>query len=115
MAKISMQLPSFEEMQAMAQQQPDALEDLRRTLTEELINNASPASRRRLRGLAFVIEGERLRARNPLQACIRLSQLMLDSTVELQATLTSLKSPGCALDNTGSARVIPFARHRSGA
>lgn len=119
MAKHALRLPSFDEMKTMAQEQPEALEDLRIRLTEEVIEKASEASKRRLRGLVFVIEAERRRARNPLQACIRLSKLMLDSAVELQASLNQLKCNERARAPTSttqpSARVLTFQRGRTGA
>lgn len=118
MARNALRLPSFDEMSAMAREQPEALEDLRIRLTEEVIEQASDASKRRLRGLVFVIEAERRKAHNPLQACIKLSQLMLDSAVELKASLEMLRNaepdnkpesrPSC------SAQVLPFQPRRPG-
>lgn len=114
MAKHSLQLPSFDEMKIMAQEQPEALEDLRQLLTEELIQNAPQRGRRRLRGLAFVIDAERRKARNPLQACIKLSQMMLDSAVELQASLDLLKTTAPPPTKTADAKVISLSARRSG-
>ncbi|MBL4610864.1 DUF3135 domain-containing protein [Halopseudomonas sp.] len=118
MARNALRLPSFDEMSAMAREQPEALEDLRIRLTEEVIEQASDASKRRLRGLAFVIEAERRKASNPLQACIRLSRLMLDSAVELKASLDLLRTaePGSTRESrpSGTARVLPFQPRRAG-
>lgn len=115
MAEHSLRLPSFDEMQTMAREQPEALENLRRSLTEELIRNAPQRGKRRLQGLAFTIDAERRRARNPLQACIRLSQMMLDSAVELQAALDLMRTSAPPAEDARKADVIPFARRRSGA
>lgn len=114
MARHSLSLPSFEEMQTMAREQPEALERLRRDLTEQLICNAAPRGRRRLRGLVFTIEAERRKAHNPLQACIRLSQMMLDSAVELQASLDLLRTSSAPQEERPACNVIPFVRRRSG-
>lgn len=113
MTRHAVQLPSFDEMKTMARDQPEALEALRRHLTEEVIEHASEASKRRLRGLAFVIEAERRKAHNPLQACIKLSQLMLDSALELQASLELLRSgeqprPTSVGRPATEAQVLPF-------
>lgn len=113
MAEQSSRLPSFDEMKIMAQEQPEALENLRKRLTAELIENAPPCRRRRLEGLAFVIEAELRKARNPMQACIRLSQMMLDSAVELRASLDLLRS-AAPPEEPRVANVIPFDKHRSG-
>ncbi len=106
-------LPSFDEMKTMAQEQPEELEKLRKRLTDELIQNAPERHRRKLEGLAFIIEAERRKARNPMQACIKLSQMMLDSAVELQASLNRLRS-ATPPEKPRVAEVIPFTRRRSG-
>ncbi|WP_373185663.1 DUF3135 domain-containing protein [Halopseudomonas sp.] len=114
MAEHSLRLPSFDELKIMAQEEPEALEELRQRLTAQLIQNASPRGRRRLQGLAFVIDAERRKAHNPMQACIRLSQMMLDSAVELQASLDLLRTTTRPLEKTRDAEIIPFVRRRSG-
>lgn len=106
-------LPSFDEMKTMAQEQPEALENLRRRLTAELIDNAPQSHRRRLEGLAFVIEAECRKARNPMQACIRLSQMMHDSLVELKTSLELLRSAPPP-EQPRAAKVIPFGKRRPG-
>lgn len=110
MTEQSSRLPSFDEMRIMAQEHPDALEQLRKALTAELIENASPSRRRRLEGLAFVIEAECRKARNPMQACIRLSQMMLDSLVELNASLDMQKASTPTEKPTAS--VLPFGKRQ---
>ncbi|WP_022962336.1 DUF3135 domain-containing protein [Halopseudomonas pelagia] len=112
MAEQSSRLPSFDEMKIMALEQPEALENLRQLLTAELIKNAPPCRRRRLEGLAFVIEAERRKARNPMQACIRLSRMMLDSLVELKESL-DMHRPCNAPEEPRTAIVIPFGKRQS--
>lgn len=112
MTELQLRLPSFDEMRLMALEQPQALENLRMLLIAELIASAPESRRRRLEGLAFVIDAERRKARNPMQACIRLSQMMLDSLVELNASL-DLRRPPTSTAQPPTATVIPFERHRS--
>lgn len=109
MTELQLRLPSFDEMRLMALEQPQALENLRMLLIAELIQNAPASRRRRLEGLVFVIEAERRKARNPMQACIRLSQMMFDSLVELNATL-EMRLPASSEEQRPTARVIPFNR-----
>jgi Protein of unknown function (DUF3135) len=83
-------LPEFSVLLALARSDPRALERLRERLTNDVIRHArSPALRRRLRGLKFRIDMERRRARDPLQACIRLSAMMHRSFADLHAVLTA--------------------------
>lgn len=104
-------LPSFDELKIMALEQPQALENLRKLLIAELIASAPESRRRRLEGLAFVIEAERRKAHNPMQACITISRMMLDSLVELNASL-DLRRPSSPPNQPPTATVIPFDKKR---
>lgn len=100
-------LPSFDVLERLARQDPRALEDLRWRLTNDVILRArNPQSRRRLRGLAFRIDLERQRLRDPLAACVRLSQMMHESLAELNRALIE-PDP---LPVRAPAAVVPFKR-----
>ena len=81
------QLPDFDTLKRMAEQQPEALEALRVKLTKELLASVPEHRRRRLEGTQFLIDMTRRRAKNPLQCCVKLSALMWDSFYDLRATL----------------------------
>lgn len=83
-------LPDFEVLATMAQNDPEGLEALRQRLCEELIASAPPHMQRRLRGLQFQIDAQRRLSRTPLQACIRISEMMHDSFAELRHALNRL-------------------------
>ncbi|HDZ58105.1 MAG TPA: DUF3135 domain-containing protein [Pseudomonas xinjiangensis] len=87
MAQERTKLPSFDELKVMAAERPDELEDLRERMTEEILKDVPEHRRRRLLGLAFRIQMERQRAKNPMHACIRISQMMMDSVVELRDSM----------------------------
>jgi hypothetical protein len=111
MSKPRTTLPPFDELKAMAAERPEELEDLRLKMTEEILNNAPEGRRRRLQGLVFSIDMVRRRAKNPMQACIKLSQMMMDSTLELRDALSRQRLPEpCALPQR--AEVIPLRRSR---
>jgi len=80
-------LPSFDELKEMAQNRPDELEKLRIMLCEQIIQGAPEAQRRKLRGLQFRIDMERRRAKNPLAACIAISDMMHKSFDELRSAI----------------------------
>jgi hypothetical protein len=83
----SLDLPDFDQLVKLAQEDPEALEALRKNLCEALIQQAPESYQRRLRGLQFKIDMERRRAKTPMAACIKLSSLMQDSFYKLRAAL----------------------------
>ena len=77
-------LPSIDTLIILAKEQPDELERIRVELTQELIDGASSAARkRRLEGLNFIIEMKRKSASNPMHSCLKLSELMWDSAIAM--------------------------------
>ncbi|MHA7881298.1 MAG: DUF3135 domain-containing protein [Saccharospirillum sp.] len=77
-------LPSIDTLLTLAKERPDELERIRLKLTQELIDGASSLARkRRLEGLNFTIEMKRKSASNPLHSCMKLSELMWDSALDM--------------------------------
>ncbi len=68
----------FNTWATLAQQDPERFEALRHRLLAEFIEHAPEHFRPRLSGLQFRIDMERRRAKTPLAACIRISQLMME-------------------------------------
>jgi len=93
-------LPKFDDLLVMAEQDPQALERLRSELVENLIAGAQDeVLKQRLRGLQFRIDLERERSTSPLSACVRLSQMMHESLLDLRDSLQapqSVKKRRCA-------------------
>ena len=85
---MTRELPDFDELLLLAQQDPEALERLRCELVEDLIDNAGDDTlKRRLRALQCRIDLERQRCNSPMSACLRLSQMMHDSLLDLRDSL----------------------------
>lgn len=63
----------------LARRDPQRFEAERLRVLDAAISRASPGFRRRLQGLQFQLDMERRRAKTPLAACIRFSELMLDT------------------------------------
>ena len=94
------ELPSFDEMVKMAEEAPEALEQLRNEMCQSVIDSAPPDSQRKLRGLQFKIDMERRRAKTPMASCIRLSQMMHESFSELRDALNDMQgTPAQTLRN----------------
>ncbi|MDA1075248.1 MAG: DUF3135 domain-containing protein [Proteobacteria bacterium] len=106
-------LPDFEVLVEMAREDPDALDGLRRELTERVIDGApNEVARHRLMGLQFRIDMVRRKATNPMSATIRISEMMCQSLYELQRSILAPQeiideNTACAAlpDNS---QVIPF-------
>ncbi len=83
-------LPDVDTLIAMAQEDPERLELLRRSMMAALIDSApNEQIKKRLRGLRFKIDLERERAKTPLAACITLSEMMHESLAELHRALVN--------------------------
>ncbi len=81
----------FEAWADLAENDPPAFEDLRQAAIEEAIQQAPAGSQQRLRGLQWRIDQERRRARTPLAACIRISQMMWESVTGDGGLLQALR------------------------
>ena len=92
----SLDLPDFDQLVKLAQEDPEALEALRKQLCESLIQQAPESYQQRLRGLQFKIDMERRRAKTPMAACIKLSSLMQDSFYKLRMALNEASSQQAA-------------------
>ena len=68
----------FEALASLAQNDPAAFELKRQQMIDKLIEGAPEDLRQRLRSFQWRIDMERQRCSNPLQACIRISNMMWD-------------------------------------
>ena len=105
---MSTRLPAFDILLDMARNDPKGLENLRQDLVERIINGApTELAQKRLRGVQFRVDMERERAKTPLSATIRISELMCQSLAELQRRIvaTTEIDPG---DTNSAAKILPF-------
>lgn len=118
MARPLTALPSFDELKAMAAERPEELENLRKRMTDQILSDAPAERRRRLEGIVFKIDAERRRSKNPLQACIRISQMMMDSVTDLRDAVNMLGANPAAQpvqqDAPRSADIVEFKRRSNG-
>ena len=84
----------FDEWAMLARTAPDEFEQRRRAVIESLISSSDHV--RRLRGLQWRIDLEISRARNPMDACVRLSNMMWDSFMDLNHALNDFVGNDCA-------------------
>ena len=93
---MASQLPSFDVLMDLAQNNPEQLENIRKSISEEIIQDASPRIRHRLEGINFKVDMERQRSKTPLQSCIRVAALMHDSFTQMREELDTLFQPAPA-------------------
>lgn len=70
---------NFDEWSDLANRDPDSFEDRRRAMLNHFFDQIPEERQQRLRGLQFRIDMERRKAKTPLAACIRISNMMWDS------------------------------------
>ncbi len=84
-------LPNFDELVKLAQEDPEALEALRQEHVNKLIDNATPSYQNRLRGLQFQIDANRkIHSDSPMGSCMKISQMMHESFADLRGWLNHL-------------------------
>lgn len=112
---MASQLPSFDVLMDLAQNNPEALEAIRQQMSEEIIQDASPGLRHKLEGINFKVNMERQRAKTPLQSCIRITALMHDSFEQMREELDVLfkpvNTPLKLLPEAGCVTSEPLATH----
>ena len=93
----------------MARNDPQSLENLRRRLTNTVIQSASTdEQRRRLEGLQFRVDMERQRARSPLAATIKISEMMCHSLADLHRSMVTPLVSEAEDEPEKSATVLSF-------
>lgn len=85
------ELPDFDYLKSLAQDNPEALEALRRDLCQRLIDRAPARLRQRLNGLMFRIDMETRRSKNAIHSCVTLSRMMMDSFSDLHEALMNVE------------------------
>ena len=80
-------IPEFDQLREMAQSNPEQLEALRLQLIEETISLADERIQRKLRGVQFHIDMEIRRAKSPMAACVKISEMMHHSLNQLRSSL----------------------------
>lgn len=112
---MAIELPDFDTLKHMAEQDPEALERLRQNMAEQVINSAPAAFQARLRGIQFQVDSQRRLAKNPMQSCIKISQMMHESFAELREKLNHFAKGSTLMDHleeseneTTSAEIIAF-------
>jgi hypothetical protein len=108
--------PDFDELLILAKQDQKRFNTLKHDMTEAWIEQAPLEYQRRLRGIQFQIDMEVRRAKNSMDACIRVSNMMHDSFAELRDRLNEMTQAGPryraedeSTPTLRTAQVLPFS------
>jgi len=71
----------FDKWVKLAKENPDAYEEMRKKLIQEVIDRTSPEVRRRMEGLQWQIDQIRSTSTNPMSSCLKISQMMWDKVI----------------------------------
>ncbi len=105
----------FDSWALLAKEDPDAFEERRRELLEQVIAQAPEHLQARLRGLQWRIDMERRRYKHPLKSCIALHVMMWEAVYGKGGLLEALHrlreplQPELATEGY-TARILPFRR-----
>lgn len=80
----------FETMMNMAKDDPEAFERLRQKMIDEVIDDAPESNKRRLIGLQWRVDQERRLAKDPMTACMKISNMMWESVTAEGGLLDNL-------------------------
>ncbi len=69
----------FDEWVKLAKEDPDAYEEMRQKMIQEVIDNTSPEVKHRMEGLQWKIDKIRSTSSNPMSSCLKISQMMWDN------------------------------------
>jgi uncharacterized protein DUF3135 len=71
----------FDEWAKLAKADPDAFEYKRQQMIQGVIDKSSPKIKRRMQGLQWQIDQVRATSANPMASCLKISQMMWDTTM----------------------------------
>ena len=80
----------FDAWMALYKKDPESFEKQKKDLVQEVINQAPEKMQRRLNGLQWQIDTEVKLAKNSLDGCIKVYQMMMDSVYEPGGLLEAL-------------------------
>jgi hypothetical protein len=90
----------FDAWSDIARRDPENFEASRRAEINRVISKTDGQQQLALKRLQFRIDAERMRSRTPLKSCLRISSMMWDSFIELNARLDAVAHAPLPRDDT---------------
>ena len=108
-----MELPDFDTLKELAANEPSRLDAILEQQIDQLMAKASPEQQRRLRGLQFEIDGQRRLAKNNIDSCIRIANMMRESFYLMRSEMIQFKEGVEPLPESDcSGKIIDLADYR---
>ncbi|MGN5146807.1 DUF3135 domain-containing protein [Aeromonas veronii] len=108
-----MELPDFDTLKELAASEPSRLDAILEQQIDQLMARASPDQQRRLRGLQFKIDGQRRLAKNNLDSCIRITNMMRESFYLMRSEMSQFREEADPpSESDGSGKIIHLADYR---
>jgi len=108
-----MELPDFDTLKELAANEPSRLDAILEQQIEQLMARASPDQQRRLRGLQFKIDVQRQLAKNNLDSCIRIANMMRESFYLMRSEMIQFREEGeLSCENGRDGTIIWLADYR---
>ncbi|MGH1409045.1 MAG: DUF3135 domain-containing protein [Aeromonas sp.] len=108
-----MELPDFDTLKKLASSEPSRLDAILEQQIDQLMARASPDQQRRLRGLQFKIDGQRRLAKNNLDSCIRIANMMRESFYLMRSEMIQFREErGLSHENDSSGKIIRLADYQ---
>ena len=105
---------NFDAWSALASDDPQAFERLRKQVISEFLGQIPAAQQSRLRSLQWRIDRVRDRSKNPMSATINLYSMMWDSVAGERGMLAMLENPiQLAEKPPETAEIIDFNAHKN--
>ena len=96
----------FDQWMSLAEQDPEAFEKKRRNLIQATINEAPEKMHQRLNGLQWRIDTEIKLATNPLDGCLKVYRMMMDSVYKPGGLLDALTMTDSVVKSDKGEKVI---------
>jgi polyhydroxyalkanoate synthesis regulator protein len=110
-----MELPDFDTLKELATTEPARLDAILEQQIDQLMTRASSDQQRRLRGLQFKIDGQRRLAKNNLDSCIRIANMMRESFYVMRSEMLQFsEQEELPAESDSSGKIICLADYQCG-
>ncbi len=82
---------NFDEWAKIAREDPDAFENMRKKMIQDVIDATSPEVRKRMQGLQWKIDNIRAISSNPMASCLKISHMMWDNVLGEDGLLENMR------------------------
>jgi hypothetical protein len=101
----------FDYWMQLAKNDPAEFEKQRRAITRAVIEKSPDWMHKRLYGLQWRIDGQIKQAKNPMDACLRIHRMMMDSVFGADGLVDALKMQSGRIKPDSGGKVLDFSTY----